>query len=118
MLDLQPPRHTPTLPILLKNSLIAVRRADSLLLDTGDSVDDGRAADDAGGAVLRLQPRTACPRQSSAAQDRSVRRLVRGSDASGAVLQRDGSPFDRSRADDADADRRLRLRHSLGASAV
>jgi hypothetical protein len=35
-----------------------------------------------------------------------------------AVLQRDGSPFDRSRADDPDADRGLLLWHSLGAVAV
>jgi hypothetical protein len=40
---------------LLKNSLIAVRCADSLLLGAGDSADDGRAASDAGGAVLWLQ---------------------------------------------------------------
>ena len=32
-----------------------------LLSGAGDSVDDGRTADDAGGAVLRLQPRAACP---------------------------------------------------------
>src|ERR1700733_5056911 len=57
-------------------------------------------------------------RQSPASQDRPVRRPFGGSDASGAVLQRDGSPFDRSRADDADADRRLLLWHSPGTSAV
>ena len=38
--------------------------------------------------------------------------------ASGAVLQRDGPAFDRSGADDPDADRRLLLRHPLGAAAV
>ena len=42
--------------IALKNSLIAAFGADSLLLGGGDSADDGRAAGDAGGAVLRLQP--------------------------------------------------------------
>jgi hypothetical protein len=39
---------------LLKNSLIAVRCTDSLLLGAGDSADDGRAASDAGGAVLHF----------------------------------------------------------------
>jgi putative transposase len=37
--------------------LIAVRCADSLLLGAGDSADDGRAASDAGGAVIR-SPKT------------------------------------------------------------
>jgi hypothetical protein len=35
--------------------------ADSLLLGTGDSFDDGLAASDAGGAVLWLQSGTGCP---------------------------------------------------------
>ena len=38
--------------------------------------------------------------------------------ASGALLQRDGSSSDRSRADDSDAHRWLWLGHSFGASAV
>src|ERR1700722_16465503 len=45
-----------------KLCLIAAPVADSLLFGAGDSADDGRAARDAGGAVLRLQPRAACPR--------------------------------------------------------
>jgi hypothetical protein len=39
-------------PIVLKNSLRPGLRPDSLLLATGDSVDDGRTDSDAGGAVL------------------------------------------------------------------
>ena len=39
-----------------KLRLIEAPCADSLLSGAGDSVDDGRTADDAGGAVLRLQP--------------------------------------------------------------
>src|SRR3984957_7865960 len=104
--------------IVEKLRLIEVRGAGSLLLGGGDSVDDGRTEGDAGGAVLRLQPRAACSGQSPASQDRPVCRPFGGPDASGAVLQRDGSPFDRSRADDADADCWLLLWHSLGASAV
>ena len=38
-----------------KLCLIEAPGADSLLLGAGDSADDGRAAGDAGGAVLRLQ---------------------------------------------------------------
>ena len=49
-------------------------------------------------------------------QDRPFRRPVGGPGASGALLQRDGSSFDRSRADDPDADRRLLLRHSESAN--
>src|SRR5580704_15780634 len=69
-----------------KLRLIRAPVADSLLLGAGDSADDGRAAGDAGGAVLRLQPRAACPGQSPASQDRPVPRLVRGSSAPGALL--------------------------------
>jgi hypothetical protein len=79
---------------------------------------DGRAAGDAGGAVLRLRPRAACPRQPHASQDRPFRRPVGSEGASGALLQRCGTAVDRSRADDAYADRGLLLRHSFGASAV
>jgi hypothetical protein len=40
-----------------KNSaLIAAPVADSVFLGSGDPADDGRAAGDAGGAVLRRQP--------------------------------------------------------------
>jgi hypothetical protein len=39
-----------------KLRLISVRCADSFCWGVGDSADDGRAAGDAGGAVLRLQP--------------------------------------------------------------
>ena len=41
--------------------MIGATIADSLLLGAGDSADDGRTARDAGGAVLRLQPRTHVP---------------------------------------------------------
>jgi hypothetical protein len=51
-------------------------------------------------------------------EDRPVCRPFGGPDASGAVLQRDGSPFDRSRTDDADADCRLLPWHPFGASAA
>src|SRR3984957_11481044 len=101
-----------------KLCLIAVPVADSLLFGAGDSADDGRAARDAGGAVLRLQPRAARPGQSPASQDRPFCGPSGGPEASGALLQRDGSSFDQSRADDAYADRRLRLRHSPRASIV
>jgi Transposase domain (DUF772) len=53
---------------------------------------DGRAAGDAGGAVLRLRPRAACPRQPHASQDRPFRRPVGSEGASGALLQRCGRP--------------------------
>jgi hypothetical protein len=39
-----------------KLRLISVLCADSFCWGAGDSADDGRAAGDAGGAVLRLQP--------------------------------------------------------------
>jgi hypothetical protein len=39
-----------------KLCLIGALVPDSVLLGVGDSADDGRAAGDAGGAVLRLQP--------------------------------------------------------------
>src|ERR1700722_18132489 len=78
--------------IVEKLRLIEVRGAGSLLLGGGDSVDDGRTEGDAGGAVLRLQPRAACSGQSPASQDRPVCRPFGGPDASGGVLQRDGSP--------------------------
>src|SRR6516162_4336453 len=65
---------------------------DSLRLGAGDSADDGRAASDAGGAVLRLQPRAACPRQSPASQDRPVRRFVRAEDAPGPYYSDVGRP--------------------------
>src|SRR3954454_24878931 len=50
--------------------------------------------------------------------DRPVCRPRRGTVRTGAVLQRDGTAFDRSGADDPDADRRLLLRHPLGAAVV
>jgi hypothetical protein len=49
------------LPDVEKPRLIGRRCADSLRLGVGGSADDGRAAGDVGGAVLRLQPRAACP---------------------------------------------------------
>ena len=62
---------TSSTSIHLKNSAsIAALGADSLLLGGGHSVDDGRTAGDAGGAVLRLQSRAARPGQSLVAQDR------------------------------------------------
>src|SRR5580704_12929516 len=51
-----------------KLCLIGAAVADSLLKGAGDSGDDGRATGDAGGAVLRLQPRAACPQRSPVAQ--------------------------------------------------
>src|SRR5580658_10625569 len=101
-----------------KLRLIGALNTDSLLLWLRRFGDDGRAAGDAGGAVLRLQPRAACPRQSHASQDRPFRRPVGSEGASGALLQRCGTALDRSRADDAYVDCRLLLRHSFGASAV
>src|SRR5580692_6284119 len=55
-------------------------------------------------------------RQSPASQGRPVRRPFGGSNASGAVLQRDGSPFGRSRADDPHADRRPLHGHPVRAA--
>ena len=78
----------------------------------------GERDGDAGGAVLRVQPRAARPGGSPAAVDRPVRRPGEHPRAPAAVLQRDGPALDRSGADDPDADRRLLLRHPLGAAAV
>src|ERR1700733_14869878 len=64
-----------------KLRLISVRCADSFCWGAGDSADDGRAAGDAGGAVLRLQPWAACPPQTPASQGRPVRRPFGGSNA-------------------------------------
>ena len=65
--------------------------ADSLLLAGGDSADDGRAAGDAGRAVLRVLPGAARPRDHLL---RAIDRFVdlRGPGAPGAVLQRVGRP--------------------------
>jgi hypothetical protein len=47
--------HRTSTDCVEKLRLIEALLADSLLLRAGDSVDDGQAAGDAGGAVLRLQ---------------------------------------------------------------
>ena len=50
--------------------------------------------------------------------DHLLRSIDRHPRASEAVLQRDGAPLDRSRADDPDADRGLLHGYSVGAAAV
>ena len=79
--------------------LIGVPVADSPMLsaEIRPMMGARRAAGGGRGAVLRLQPPAARPGQSPGSQDRLVRRPFGGSKASGAVLRRDGPPFDRSR---------------------
>src|SRR5438309_1764642 len=79
---------------------------------------DGGTPRPAGCAVLRVLARTTCAGEALAAVDRSVRRIRWAAAGIGAVLQRDGAAIDRSGAADPDADRRLLLRHPLGAAAV
>src|ERR1700728_4330291 len=68
--------------------------------------------------VLRVFARTARAGEALAASDRPVCRTRRAEARVDAVLQRGGTAFDRSGADDQDADRRLLFRHPLRAAAV
>jgi hypothetical protein len=86
--------------------------------DGWGTVDDGGKASPSGRVVLRVFARTSRAGGASAAVDRPVCRTRRGAVRAGAVLQRGGSALDRSGADDPDADRRLLLRHPLGAAVV
>src|SRR5438552_12332032 len=71
-----------------------------------------------GSPVLRVFAGTACARGAPAAVDRQVRRTRWFAAGAGTVLQREGPAIDRSGAADQNVDRRLLLRHPLGAAAV
>src|SRR5438067_12511142 len=84
----------------------------------GVKCNDGGTASPTRGSVLRVFARAACAGEALAAVDRSLRRTRRAAAGIGAVLQRDGSAIDRPGAADSHADRRLLLRHPLGAAVV
>src|SRR5262245_34256451 len=91
---------------------------DSIRSGNRGRADDGGTPGWAGRPFLRGFTRPSRTVRAPGAIDRPVCRSRRGPERTGAVLQRDGSTFDRSGADDPDADRRLLLRYPLGAAVV
>jgi hypothetical protein len=79
---------------------------------------DARTAAAAGEPVLRIPPRGSCLHRPSGPLHRPLRRPRRHPPRSRPVLQHDRAPLDRPGVDDPHADRRVLLRHPLGAASL